>query len=751
MMKLLQSAYIIFLLLFSLHSIGQTVTMSSQSALPGETVSYPIVAAGLPSGIGAVTINVLVDTTVLKCIGHTPGTLGAYYINFSGNPILVSWSNPGGANVNGTMLTLQFKVRGGTSALDFTNACEIATAIPPEPIAVTWVDGAFTPKATSTYYVDAAVSSSGNGLSWATALKKISESTNKALAAGDKVLIKPGTYNDTMIVKSNGYEIVPLTFNVTVSDTNKITFPASADLNSIDLTDYPGKYYAYLGRSWKGNNGVYKVIQVNKASKYVIVEGAEFYSETGAASDSSKLQAAIGFPVSFEKYATNPLTERITLTSSGISGERATLHIGKPTSAGDFNVNAANYNIIDGIDLTGADQIGLRIQNSKFNVYKNSKIYELDSIGVMISGNTAKPANCNFILNNEIYNTKQKAIKVGIQSETSANNRANLNHFKGNEIYSTLVGANINYTNAVDICRYTGYTVLESNTFRNFKLKTVNRGAIEIKNNVRRLLAYSNYIKNIDRVTASDYHSIFYLMNNGNNNNVYNNVIVDSAAVDNNIFAFWVNGNGGYTAGLIAYNSVHKVDNGFRLESGAPSVDFTIKDNIMNIDPTLPDQFNITGAGTYTVAYNCYSTTPTAYLTETGRLVADPVYLLPGTYQSPFALSLQASSPCLNSGNPISGILTDMRKVIRNGSTPSRGAHEQVLSTFYWTGAISTNWHDNRNWDVKMVPSTSYNVIIPDRTNDPVISTSNVTIKTLQVISPAQIHINSPRTLTLTN
>lgn len=755
MKRLLLIIYSIFLI-FSNKTFAQTISISPVNSFPCQTVTFPVVASGFPvDDVGAITLYIYMKPGVLAYISNTPGTLTGYSFSYNSGlgKISIGWyfyTSPG-PNINGTLFTLNFQYYGDLDTLKFGPLCDISViGPPPASIPTTYVNGLMGPVPETIYYVDYQAPVGGNGLSWGTALNKISASTNKPLKPGDKVLIKPGSYSaDTVVIKTNGTEVVPLKFGVTVSDTNKITFPSSSDFSCIDLSGYPGKYFAYLGRSWKGNNGVYKITQVNKTSKYVIVEGAEFVPETGVTADSSLLQASIGMPVTYEKYSANPQTERVILSSAGITGERAALHIGKPTSTGDFNVNAANYNIIDGIDITGADQVGVRIQNSKFNVYKNSRIYELDSIGVLISGNTAKPANCNFILNNAIYNTKKKAIKVGIQNETSANNRANLNLIKSNEIYST-TGANINFVNAVDVCRYTGYTVIESNTFRNFKLAEINRGVIEIKNSVRRVLAYSNFIKNIDRVNFSDTHSIFYLQNNGNNNKVFNNVIVDSAAVANDIFAFWVNGNGGYTAGLIAYNSVHNVDNGFKLESGPTTVDFQIKNNIMNLDPTGPEQFRITGTGLYTdVSYNCYSTDPVVYAGETQRRIANPMYLLPGTYQSPYALSLQSSSPCKNTGNPVLGIVTDYGRKLRSITIPSRGAFEQVLSNVNWTGEMNTNWHDYRNWDVRIVPTSGLNALIPNKSNDPVISIGNASCKSLQLQPGALLRVVQPRTMTV--
>jgi hypothetical protein len=752
MKRLILSA--IFSLSFCLVNLSaQTVLISAYTALPTQTISVPVTASGFPNNIGSVELRILVNTSVVQCTGYTQGTLtGGILVNVNANPIVISWIT-GATSINGTMITLNFKYKGGTTALDLTSACEIVSGVVPfDVIPTTYTDGSMSAKATTTYYVDETVSSSGNGLSWATALKKISEATNKSLQPGDKVLIDWGNYNtDTVVIKSNGTEIQALSFGVSVSDTNKITFPASADLSYVDIVDYPNSYYAYVNRSWKGNNGVYKITSVDKAAKWVRVEGAEFVPETGAVSDSSLLQAAIGFPVIYEKSATTPVSQRVVLSSAGVTNERATMHIGKPTASGDFNVTPANFNIIDGIDLTGADQIGLKVQNSKFNVFKNGRIYEMDSIGVLISGNSTNPAIENFILNNQIYNTKNKAVKIGIQAETAANNRAYLNTIKGNEIYSTGAGTNINFKNGIDICRYTAYNVIEANVLRNFKLNTVGRGVIEVKNNVRRVLAYSNYIKNIDRVNTGT-HGLFYLQNTGTNISVYNNVLADSAALDNDIYAFWVDASTGtYTAGLIGYNTVHRVDNGFNLLSSSSAVDFTIKNNIMNIDATAPAQFTTSGTGLYSVSYNCYSTIPTSYAGETGRLVGDPGFLQPTYFQGPTGCSLTASSICLNTGNPISAVSSDFLKKTRNASAPSRGAYENVVTTAYWTGDVGTGWNNFRNWDLWMVPLTTYNVIIPDKINDPVIQNGSVTIKSLQIRSGATLRIVSPRILTITN
>ena len=744
--------YLLYLLIFIFSAVNvnaQLISLDSQTALPCQTVDFPIFADELPTDVAAVTLYIEMDSTVISYSGSTPGTLMGYNINYFDNIVGISWSNPGGQDLNGTMLTLHFKYLGGACALEFADNCELATASNPlETLTVFYTDGSIAPKPLVHYYVDGAVGSSGDGLSWATALKKISEATNKPLEQGSRVYIKPGFYSDTMVVKKSGAEIVPLTFGVTVSDTNKITFPDSTSLACIDLVNYPGSYYAYVYRSWKGNNGVYKITGVNKTDWYVIVDEASFLSETGATADSSLLQASIGMPVVFEKYASNPEAQRIILNPAGLGG-RAALHIGKIISTGEFDVDPANYNIVDGIDVTGAaNSYGVRIQNSRFNVYKNSRIYELDSIGFLISGNTAKPANHNFILNNSFYNTTAKAIKIGIQDQGSPNNQANLNHVKHNDIFSSgTTGTKINYVNAVEICRFTGYTVLENNTLRNFKMKNINRGAIHIRNNVRKVLVYSNYIKNIDRVNTGT-HAAFYLQNQGDSNNVFNNVIVDSAALNNDVFAFWVNVNGGYTGGKIAYNTVHYVDNGFKLESGSTNVDFEIKNNIMSLGPTSPINFSISGTGLFNVSHNCYTSEPVGqYPGEPGRLVGNPSFLQPDFFLSPYGFSLIPESICLGSGDPLSTITSDFREMGRDTISPSRGAFEEEISNIYWTGKVSTNWHNHLNWSPEFVPTSTIQAIIPLRSNLPAITDSNAACKGLQLQQGASVQVDNHQIL----
>jgi len=97
----------------------------------------------------------------------------------------------------------------------------------------------------------------------------------------------------------------------------------------------------------------------------------------------------------------------------------------------------------------------------------------------------------------------------------------------------------------------------------------------------------------------------------------------------------------------------------------------------------------------------------------------------------------------------VSGIVTDFRRKVRSVTTPARGAFEQVLSTIYWTGEMSTSWYDYRNWDVKIVPSSGYTTIIPDRINDPLISSGSASCKLLRIQPGALLKVQPPGTITV--
>ncbi len=67
-----------------------------------------------------------------------------------------------------------------------------------------------------------------------------------------------------------------------------------------------------------------------------------------------------------------------------------------------------------------------------------------------------------------------------------------------------------------------------------------------------------------------------------------------------------------------------------------------------------------------------------------------------------------------------------------------------------WTGIVSTDWDEPGNWNPICVPTADDDVIIPDVTNDPVISsTSTAVAKSVKVNTGAKLTINSSGSLTI--
>ena len=184
------------------------MSLENKTAQFAHQVSFPITGAGFPNNIGAITLNIAIDTCVLHFDGYTAGTLPGVGANIVGTNVTVAWYNTNIININGIMLTLKFTYKGGSCALDFLTDYDIVT-IDFQPVTCNFTDGSVSNNGEQpvTYYVDAAVSSSGNGLSWATALKTIHEATNKTLYPADNILVKPGSYTDTVVIKSSGFEL----------------------------------------------------------------------------------------------------------------------------------------------------------------------------------------------------------------------------------------------------------------------------------------------------------------------------------------------------------------------------------------------------------------------------------------------------------------------------------------------------------------------------------------------------------------
>ena len=754
------STWLIFFLFISYFSYSQaTVTIGDSVSYPCQNIDFPVVAAGFPSDVGAISLYIEIDTNHISYLGNTIGTLSSAFIGYDPSTarIIVSFSSVAGINPDGVMFTLHMSYQNGYSELDFTeNICEFVK-VNFDPIAVTYSYGSAGPMPRDNYYVDAAAGPGGDGLSWGTAFQTITAATNATLGRGDHVTIRPGTYNEAIVIKSNGLELVPPATGVSVTGPNTVVFPSGTDLDCIDPSSYPDEIFLYLYRSFKGNNGVFEVLSIDNATKTVTVSGPNLTSESGAAGDTTKLHASIAHAIVYRKDTVNP--NPVIVSASGISGAKAVCYVGDPIGAGD-DANPANYNILDGLRLTGIGSLatgryGLRIQGSRHNVFMNGSIYECDSVAVLISGNTSHPAKRNIIKGNSIYNTKQKGVKLGREGLTATNNRVHQNVILGNEFYSSGGGGNVNFYTAAETQQYTSHNIFERNTFRNFSFKTGNRGALQIGSNSASNLVIGNYFRDItDALSVTN--AFVYIRDNAPNTVVFNNILMMSSATDDNIFAFRFNSLG-HTGSRAAFNTIYNVDKGVLFEDpGLPVPGFQFKNNILYQINDFYFTHSGGNVGRFSVSNNCYGVVPTqsggsAYWPDATSVTGNPQFMDPSFFGSPVGFSLQAGSVCLGAGTPLTGLTVDYLYDSRNATTPAIGAFETVITETIWTGAVSNDWHDWRNWGPEIVPGISLDVIIPVKNLHPNVINSNASCKSIEIQPGAEVIVNSPWSLTIVN
>jgi len=154
------------LLVWSFNLKAQTAQIGSQTANPGDPVSFNIDVAGLPANVGAVSLFIGYDPNVLTFTGSTGGQqLTGYILNnmIGTDQIGIQWTNPSGEDINGTLLTLNFQYSGlgGTCDLTFNPGCEF-TDILLNSITVAYTNGTIGPNAgVATITIDEILANAG--------------------------------------------------------------------------------------------------------------------------------------------------------------------------------------------------------------------------------------------------------------------------------------------------------------------------------------------------------------------------------------------------------------------------------------------------------------------------------------------------------------------------------------------------------------------------------------------------------------
>jgi len=468
----------IFLISYFSFSQPYVLTMPDTSGCNAQTLSVPVYASGFPNNVGAITLYIGFDNNTLEFESGVSGSVPGMWFNSVGSSIAISWSSLAGVDPNGILCYLNFTFISGSCNLSFFNNCEITTVDLITLSPLTLNDGSVTSYSGTNWFVDDAVASSGNGKSWATAFKTIGEATTLQLFCGDSILVKPGTYNESVDIVSSGSLTLAPTTGVTLSDTNKITLSAGTDLRYTEAWNHPGDYYAHVYRSWKSNSGVYKIISIDTALHELTVEDAAFAPESGIAGDSTHLTVALTRPVMYTNSEADPVSNPVVLT---VSGGADVMYIGESIGDGNTDANPANCNLIDAFTLTGiSNGHGLHIQSSSYNIFRNSQIIDLDTTGILIRGNQNRPAMYNTIEGCEIKNTGYQGIYIGQGSGNSANEHALFTHLIDNEIYTSISRANGTLKSGIEINRLNPLSVIDGNLIRNFNLLQQGSGALKI-------------------------------------------------------------------------------------------------------------------------------------------------------------------------------------------------------------------------------------------------------------------------------
>lgn len=589
-------------------------------------------------------------------------------------------------------------------------------------------------------YVDSSVPVSGDGLSWATAFRTISEAVTADPGPGMNVFIKPGIYNETLTITSNGQEIVPLTTGISTHDTNIIQFPPGTDLSGIMTQSHPGEYFAYLYRSELRNAGCYPILSANDVQDYIEVGNAHFLPGAGVAGDSSLLSCTVGRPVWYRKYSASGSDDRVVINGDPAQGSLAVLYVGDPVGTGEDDAMPANFNILDGLDLTGLSAgDGLRLQSSSFNVIQNSKIYGLGGSGIRVHGNLIHPASHNFIAGNDIYDIGEYGILVGMPEQPAFSNHGHFNHLIENDISDQDVAGFSISESAIRISEYNRGTLIRGNHIHDIMLASDGLGVLEIRQEAAHTSISGNQFRNISSAPAS-MNSVIRIHGDNFKVEAFNNILSDNIPSDGPVYAFHLEG-AGTDSCRIVHNTIYHLDNGFLLEDYSSPPDMAIQNNILHINGIYFSNVGI--GGRFMVSHNLYPVNPVQISTDpyylgTGRQIGEVVFV--DAPAGDFHLSA-SSSPAVGNGATMEPFIPiDPDRENRDYEDPDIGAYE-LEDKYIWKGTASTAWMDPSNWRYQQVPDSTSNVIIELTNHQPVLPSAPVILRGLIFQPGTSLHI----------
>ncbi|MBD3374016.1 hypothetical protein GF406_03185, partial [candidate division KSB1 bacterium] len=330
---------------------------------------------------------------------------------------------------------------------------------------------------------------------------------------------------------------------------------------------------------------------------------------------------------------------------------------------------------------------GLHLQSSNYNAYMNSRVYEQAGTGILVAGNSTRPATYNFILNNTIYNTPFEGVYVGSGGNGQSQNHAHFTHVIDNDISTQGSGPNALMENAIDLKEYNDYGVAEGNFCHDYAIVSGGNGALDIRNDKTGTLVYDNTFKDIT-TTGSTYNGVVTVHSDNQDLAIWNNIFYNTSAHSDKLYAVRIEGDN-HAGTLIAHNSIYNLHRGILLEDYGGSLDVSVMNNIWQTNDTEISEWGSTGR--FTFSHNLYAGNPWTYESEPGRQIGSANWTEPDN--GDFTLTAY-STLAIDQGDAGSGIDWDASGQKRNDGRPDIGCDESaVAATTRWF--VATDGNDN--------------------------------------------------------
>ncbi|MCX6319656.1 MAG: hypothetical protein NTW29_20425 [Bacteroidetes bacterium] len=471
----------------------------------------------------------------------------------------------------------------------------------------------------------------------------------------------------------------------------------------------------------KPNTGVTASISGNNATTILKLAGADYVTIDGSNNGSTSID--------------------LTITNTGTG---SVIWMGTDATAGATNNTLKNFNMVgpgafggQGIIAGSGATFGSAAENGRPN--SNNTVQNLTAKGVqnaIFALGDATTLDDNWVITKNNFGSAVAAEKLSFRG-IALQNASNFT---------------ISENKVIGVSSSTG----SSSTMSGILVGATINGGIITKNEMR----------DIKQNNTTGWGSNGIFLNSTStaaNVTVTNNFISDVASQgfngqdqSDNGYGLMINNGGGYQ---VYYNTVlmntEQVATGgqpaaLNLAAAVAAGGVNLRNNILVTTQTVGVNYSVINQGVAaafgTINYNDYVSTENIGFQTTSQVTltdwqtattqdANSISVAP-VFVSATDLHLVTGSNCNlhRRGTPIAGITVDYDNETRSATNPDMGADEYANSTtgtMTWTGAVSTDWFDVRNWSACEIPGPTSNVVINGSLPNYPNVTSNVTINSL--------------------